>query len=311
MLTPDLGGGTEMSEKNTLFSKAKQRVLVLGSSGRLGSCLINSELFKSEFEIIHHSRTLKSISNADLTDRARTFEMLSDLKPNVIVNTVALAEIEACEKDPNRAFRANVLTVQNLVEWISETKKSCHLVHISTDHLYDDGGAKKEDHIKLTNYYAFSKFASEVVARQIPSTVLRTNFVGKSSSNFRQTFSDWFVGYTRSGRAIEVVNDIWFSPVTLQNLSSAISVACTLKPSLVANFGSRGEITKFDLCSRVLKGLNLNLEKVSSVTSEECMSYITYRPKNMVMDSSLWESVTGMACPPIDNVVSALVHEYR
>jgi len=108
-----------MSEKNTLFSKAKQRVLVLGSSGRLGSCLINSELFKSEFEIIHHSRTLKSISNADLTDRARTFEMLSDLKPNVIVNTVALAEIEACEKDPNRAFRANVLTVQNLVEWIS------------------------------------------------------------------------------------------------------------------------------------------------------------------------------------------------
>jgi dTDP-4-dehydrorhamnose reductase len=103
--------------------------------------------------------------------------MLSDLKPNVIVNTVALAEIEACEKDPNRAFRANVLTVQNLVEWISETKKSCHLVHISTDHLYDDGGAKKEDHIKLTNYYAFSKFASEVVARQVPSTISAKHLV--------------------------------------------------------------------------------------------------------------------------------------
>jgi dTDP-4-dehydrorhamnose reductase len=300
-----------MSDKSTSLSKGKQRVLVLGSSGRLGSCLINSEIFESEFELIRHSRSIKSISNADLTDRTKTFEMLKVLKPNVIVNTVALAEIEACEKDPNRAFRTNVLTVQNLVEWISESKKSCHLVHISTDHLYDDSGAKKEDFIKLTNYYAFSKFASELVARQVPSTILRTNFVGKSSSNFRQTFSDWFVGYTRSDRTIEVVNDIWFSPVTLQNLSFAISVACTQKPSLTANFGSRGEITKYDLCSRVLKGLNLNLEKVSSVTAEECMSYVTYRPKNMVMDSSLWESVTGTVCPTIDNVISALISEYR
>ena len=299
-----------MSDKNTSSPKGKQRVLVLGSSGRLGSCLINSETFESEFELIRHSRSIKSISNADLTDRTKTFEMLKVLNPNVIVNTVALAEIEACEKDPNRAFRTNVLTVQNLVEWISESKKSCHLVHISTDHLYDDDGVKKEDRIKLTNYYAFSKFASELVARQVPSTVLRTNFVGKSSSNFRQTFSDWFVGFTRDNRAIEVVNDIWFSPVTLQSLSSAISVACTQKPSLTANFGSWGGITKYDLCSRVAKGLNLNLEKVTSVNAEECMAYITYRPKNMVMDSSLWESATGMVCPTIEDVINSVVNEY-
>ena len=300
-----------MSKKGNSYSSLSRRVLILGSSGRLGSCLIESESLRNDFELIPHSRNARGLASADTTDRVKTFDMLQALKPSVIINTVALAEIEACEKDPNRAYRTNVLTVQNVVNWISESNFACHLIHISTDHLYDGDGTNKEEQIKLTNLYAFSKFASELVARQVPSTVLRTNFVGKSSSNFRQTFSDWFVGFTRDNRAIEVVNDIWFSPVTLQSLSSAISVACTQKPSLTANFGSWGGITKYDFCRKVASELNLNLQKVSSVTADECLAYRTYRPKNMIMDSGLWETATGMRCPTIEEVIESVVEEYR
>ena len=108
-----------------------------------------------------------------------------------------------------------------------------------------------------------------------------------------------------------MVNDIRFSPVTLRILSSAIATACVQRPQVTANFGSRGGITKYDFCRKVASELNLNLQKVSSVTADECLAYITYRPKNMVMDSSLWESVTGMACPTIDNVIKSVVNEYR
>jgi len=287
------------------------RALILGSTGRLGSFLIKSNFLGPEYEILAHTRRAASPANADLSDKRATHEMLNILKPSVIINTVALAEIESCEKNPNRAFRTNVLTVENIVDWVLGSKQNCHLVHISTDHLYDGTGANKEESINLSNYYAYSKYTSEFVARQVPSTVLRTNFVGKSSSDFRQTFSDWFVGCMRNNRAIEVVNDIWFSPVTLDNLSSAISVACKQKPSIIANFGSWGGITKYDFCARVASELNLSLRKVSAVAAEDCLAYQTYRPKNMVMDSSLWESATGMACPTIDNVIKSVVNEYR
>ena len=251
-----------MSKKGNSYASSSQRVLILGSSGRLGSCLIGSESLRNDFELIPHSRNARGLASADLTDRVKTFDMLQALKPSVIINTVALAEIEACEKDPNRAYRTNVLTVQNVVNWIS-------------------------------------------------STVIRTNFVGSSKSEIRQTFSDWFIKCTEAGQSIEVVNDIRFSPVTLRILSSAIATACVQRPQVTANFGSRGGITKYDFCRKVASELNLNLQKVSSVTADECLAYRTYRPKNMIMDSGLWETATGMRCPTIEEVIESVVEEYR
>lgn len=72
--------------------------MVLGSSGRLGSYISKASDSKLNLEIISHSRNASRPQNADLTDRDQTFKMLEVLRPDVIINTVALAEIEACEK---------------------------------------------------------------------------------------------------------------------------------------------------------------------------------------------------------------------
>lgn len=286
------------------------KVLVLGSSGRLGSYISKASDSKLNLEIISHSRNASRPQNADLTDRDQTFKMLEVLRPDVIINTVALAEIEACEKNPNRAYRTNVLTTQNIVEWISEASAKCHLVHISTDHVYDGEGRHKENSVSLTNYYAYSKFASELVAKQIPSTVLRTNFVGKSVSNLRQTFSDFVVSSLMAQRSIELVNDVLFSPVSLRFLLEALALTVRERLDITANLGSWGGMTKFEFGHKISSFLDLDLEKICSVTAEECLAYVTYRPKNMVMDNSLWESTTAMKCPSTEEVVDAVAREY-
>lgn len=290
--------------------KMSNRVLVLGSSGRLGSYISKTSDSIPNLEIISHSRKAKRQQSADLTNRDQTFKMLQVMRPDVIINTVALAEIEACEKNPNRAYRTNVLTTQNIVEWISEESAKCHLVHISTDHVYDGEGRHKENSVNLTNYYAYSKFASELVAKQIPSTVLRTNFVGKSVSDLRQTFSDWVVSSLRAQRNIELVNDIWFSPVSLRFLLEALVLTVRERFDMTANLGSWGGLTKFEFGHRIGSFLNLDLERIHSVTSEECGAYVTYRPKNMVMDNSFWETTTGLKCPSTEEVVDAVAREY-
>ena len=75
-----------------------RKILVLGSSGRLGSTFSKSIDFGASSELLLHSRKLGSHPNADLAERSGTFEMLNEIRPDVIINTVALAEIEACEK---------------------------------------------------------------------------------------------------------------------------------------------------------------------------------------------------------------------
>ena len=286
------------------------KVLVLGSSGRLGSYISRESDSLPNLEIISHSRKAQSSQCADLINRDQTFKMLEALRPDVIINTVALAEIEACEKNPNRAYRSNVLTTQNIVEWISGSSNKCHLIHISTDHVYDGEGTHKENSVNLTNYYAYSKFASELVAKQITSTVLRTNFVGKSVSKVRQTFSDWVVTSLGTESNVELVNDIRFSPVSLRFLSEALALAVRERLDITANLGSWGGMTKFEFGFKIGRSLDLDTDKIHSVTAEECLAYITYRPKNMVMDNSLWETTTGMKCPTTDEVANAVAREY-
>ncbi|CAB4749945.1 unannotated protein [freshwater metagenome] len=286
------------------------KVLVLGSSGRLGSYISKASNSIPDLEIISHSRKANRPQSADLTNRDQTFKMLEVLQPDVIINTVALAEIEACEKNPSRAYHINVLTTQNIVEWIGEASAKCHLVHISTDHVYDGEGRNKENSVNLTNYYAYSKFASELIAKQIPSTVLRTNFVGKSVSDLRQTFSDWVVSSLSAQRNIELVNDVWFSPVSLRFLLEALALMVRERLDITANLGSWGGMTKFEFGLKIGRFLDLDLEKIHSVTAEECEAYVTYRPKNMVMDNSFWETTTGMKCPSTEEVANAVAREY-
>jgi dTDP-4-dehydrorhamnose reductase len=291
-------------------SRMSNKVLVLGSSGRLGSYISKAIDSKLNLEIISHSRNASPPQNADLTNRDQTFKMLGVLRPDVIINTIALAEVEACEKNPNRAYRTNVLTTQNIVEWISEVSAKCHLIHISTDHVYDGEGRHKESSVNLTNYYAYSKFASELVAKQIPSTILRTNFVGKSVSDLRQTFSDWVVSSLMARRNIELVNDVWFSPVSLKFLLEAVALTVRERLDITANLGSWGGLTKFEFGHRIADLLDLDQKKIHSVTAAECLAYVTYRPKNMVMDNSFWEATTGLKCPSTEEVVDAVAREY-
>jgi dTDP-4-dehydrorhamnose reductase len=300
----------EIISKERRVSIVSGKILVLGSTGRLGSCINNSADFGKDSELLLHSRKLIGPLGADLTSRVETFKMLEEIKPSAIINTVALAEIEACEKNPNRAYRNNVLTTQNVVDWIDGSSTDCHLVHISTDHVYDGQGVHKEDSVELTNYYAYSKFASELVAQRISSTILRTNFVGMSASSLRQTFSDWVIRNLKNKNRIELVNDIFFSPVPLDFLIQALSLSVREKLDLTANVGSWGGMTKFEFGSKVGKLIGLDVDLIDSVTAEECLGYNTYRPNNMVMDNLLWEKASGIKCPTTDEVVASVACEY-
>ena len=287
------------------------KVLILGSSGRLGASLSSKLSLRFESELHRHSRMNKNEINADLTDKILTFKMLEKIKPDLIINSVALAEVEACEKNPMRAFSVNVSTIQNVVDWIKSFGSLTHLVHVSTDHVYDGVGIHKENEVQITNYYAFSKYTSEFVAAQVPSTVLRVNFVGKSSSTIRQTFSDWIVGSLKAGRHIELVDDICFSPTTLDQVVGAIKYACDSRIVGIFNFGSWGSISKFEFGVQLASQLGLDQNLITPVNAKDCLAYSVYRPMNMVMDCGRWEVVTGTTCLNSNEVISSVTDEFR
>ena len=119
-----------------------------------------------------------------------------------------LTDVEKCEKNPQKSYLSNVKIVENICNSILLIKKDCYFVHISTDHVYDGIGPHTEKDINLKNYYAFSKYASELVALKGNSIVLRTNFFGKSFKN--RGLTDWLYYSLRNKSKIKVFNDVLF-----------------------------------------------------------------------------------------------------
>ena len=167
------------------------RVLVTGARGLLGSTLV-PYLQARGHDVASCSRTGTGVV-ADLTDATQVSAALDRVAPEVIVNLAAHTDVDECERNPQLAYLANVRIVENLTMWMRESGGSVHLVQLSTDQVYDGPGPHKEDAVTLTNCYGFSKYAGELAAAAVPSTILRTNFFGRSKCAGRTSLSDWLL----------------------------------------------------------------------------------------------------------------------
>ena len=148
--------------------------------------------------------------------RLNTQERISILEkyqPEIVLNTIGLTDVDFCESNPHEAYLSNVKTLKDIVSWIKKNNKS-HLIHISTDHLYDSSPINFEDKVILKNYYAFSKYFGEHIAATVRSTVIRTNFFGKSQNN-KESFTDWIYNSVKVNKKIKIFRDVFFSPLSI------------------------------------------------------------------------------------------------
>ena len=74
-------------------------------------------------------------TRVDLADREQVEQVVAEFGPDAIVNAAAMTNVDACERDPERAFAVNALGVRTLAQ--ATARRGAHLVHISTDYVFD------------------------------------------------------------------------------------------------------------------------------------------------------------------------------
>ena len=157
--------------------------------------------------------------SVDLTNYQAAHIALEAAMPEVIINLVALTNVDACELNPQSAYLLNCKTVENISSWIRAKEHLCHLIHISSDQVYDGQGPHSEEQITIRNQYAISKYAGELSALTVPSTILRTNFIGRSQCNSRTSLTDWLF-LSLGIQSINVFSDVCFLLFQLSLLQS-------------------------------------------------------------------------------------------
>ena len=281
------------------------RILITGSSGRLGSELL-PYLQKRGYDVM--DSTIETGMRADLTMKDQVNELLNETRPDIVVNLAALTDVDECERNPARAEYLNVKIIENIVSWIK--KNNGYVIHISTDQVYDGPGPHKEDDINLTNVYSHSKYNSELIAASVPATILRTNFFGQTTCKSGVTLSDWIIESLTCKKPITVFSDILFSPLSIQHLLTSIETVISKRIPGVFNLGSSQGMSKAEFAYAIAAVLDLPTDNVT-IGSSENGNFEAYRPKDMRMDSSLFENTFAVKLPTLAEEVMTLKTPYE
>jgi dTDP-4-dehydrorhamnose reductase len=285
-------------------------ILVTGATGLLGSSLV-PYLKNYGYKVVTHGRNTSADVMVDLTGQVETSAMLDKVQPSAIINLVSLTNVDLCEQQVNLAYLANTRSVENIVHWIASKNSACHLIQVSTDHIYDGQGLHSEDNVIITNNYALTKYAGELSALNIPSTILRTNFLGRSRVSYRESFSDWLYKSLSRNQKIQVLNDVFFSPLSINILIEMIRLVLEKRPIGIYNLGSKNGMSKADLCFSFAECCGFSADLMESIDSVGANFIKTYRPRNMMMDSAKFEKALGIELPNLIDLIKYIAQEYH
>ena len=286
-------------------------ILIFGASGLLGSFLTNF-LISRKYDVLGFSRSSKNNLNIDLLNQQKTIEVINKYKPSIIINLVGLTSVEDCETNINKAFLFNTHTAEVLSEAILRANNKCHLIHVSTDHLYNSETLAQENQVQIVNNYAFSKYAGEIAVKKNDShTILRTNFVGRSIVKHRQSLSDLVFESAKNQSILKILDDVEFSPLSMITLSEMIELVINQKPCGIFNLGSNSGMSKANFDLLFAKNLDLSTSYMQKINLKDAFFLKAPRPKNMKMNVSKFEGFFKIKLPTLEEEICKIAEEYR
>lgn len=206
------------------------RFLVTGANGLVGSraCAL---LEQAGHEVVGLGRGPRRTGGGfryvacDMTSEPELAAALEAAAAEVILHCAAMTEVDACEKEPERAYAANVTAVAGVARWAR--KAGAHLVHVSTDYVFD-GEAGPYDEQALPNprgVYALTKHMGEQAARTfLPGcAIARTAVVyGWPPVEGRLNFGAWLVTALGKGQPVRLFEDQFVSPSLADSVAAMV-----------------------------------------------------------------------------------------
>jgi dTDP-4-dehydrorhamnose reductase len=213
-----------------------KKILITGSNGLLGQKLVYALLKRKDIQIIATSSGENRMQvkggyvykSLDITKKEEVEKVFSECTPDVVINTAAMTNVDACETNREECWAVNVTAVQNIVDVLTDLSskgKNPQLIHLSTDFIFD--GLKGSEYVETDlpnplSYYALSKAESEKIVQQskIRWAIARTIIVyGIADNMSRSNLILWAKDALSKGQKINVVDDQFRAPTFAEDLA--------------------------------------------------------------------------------------------
>lgn len=264
------------------------KILVTGSNGLLGQKL--TDLCRQQIDMAliatargedrYPEKTKYVYESLDISNHEEIKNVLAKHKPEVIINTAAMTNVDACESDREGCDKLNIEAVNFLVEECNNYK--IHLIHISTDFIFDGthGPVLENEIPNPISYYGLSKLKGEeaVINNCNSWTILRTVLVyGVVSDMSRSNIVLWAKNNLEQGKNIHVVSDQFRTPTLAEDLALGCLLAAEKKSNGIFNISGKNFMSVFDLVYRVAEFWKLD-KSLIHISSSEGINQPAKRP---------------------------------
>ncbi|MFN2144420.1 MAG: SDR family oxidoreductase [Anaerolineales bacterium] len=232
------------------------KILITGSSGLLGLNLA-LELSANHKVVGADRNPLKSgpqfePMTVDLLAPDAVARLLDQVRPDAMIHCAALANVDACESDPEAAQRLNAWLPGEIAARCAE--HGAQLVHISTDAVFDGakGGYTEEDVPHPLSVYAQTKLDGEqAVFSAMPGAVVtRINIFGWSATANRSLAEFFYYGLA-VGKPLKGFTDVRFCPLLVNDLAGVFTRIFEQRLSGLYHLVSPQGLSKYEFGVRI------------------------------------------------------------
>lgn len=200
----------------------KQRLLILGARGMLGTDLAHTLV--DGFDLF-----LWDKDELDVTNYKQVLNAISELKPEIIINSTGYTNVDGAEDDKEVAFKINAEAVSFIASAAKEIQSK--LVHFSTEYVFD--GKIKNGYAEVAkpaplNIYGESKFAGEeYITNYSLGYLVRTSWLYGHALQAGKprglNFIDTMIKLSNEAPEIKVVNDQYGKLTNTRDLAKAVN----------------------------------------------------------------------------------------
>lgn len=244
----------------------------------------------TELVLAGHQAISLTHAEIEIGDSDSVTKVIPPLSADVVINTAAMHNVEACEQDPEKAFRVNALGARNLARACADS--AAMLVQVSTDYVF--GGEKKTPYVESDaphplNTYGITKLAGEhyALAGNATTAVVRTSAIyganpcrAKKSDNFVKMMLR--LGSERG--SVKVVSDEFVSPTYTVDLARQIIAIAEARAVGIFHATSQGQVSWNEFAQAIFAEAG-NPARVESATSADFPAKVQ-RPAYSVLDNA-------------------------
>ena len=274
------------------------KLLVTGSTGMLGTslCRLASQKGYQLVGMSRGSRPRPLFANEqhlkrDLCSQEEVLGTIRAEKPDAILHTAAVTDVDLCERDPALAEAVNAAGTLWVAQGAKET--GAVLCYVSTDYVFDGTKAtpyREGDATRPLNVYGKTKLKGERAVQDQVSAhyIVRTSWLfGEGHDSFVHHVLAW----AQTKPELKLVDDKWCTPSYTPDVSAGILALFQEKPAYgiyhLTNGGEGCSWCRYG--EEVLKFAGLGHLKVLPMTLRE-LNLTAPRPPMTVLNTEKFQN---------------------